>query len=158
MKILLKILKKKKVFFKPFYCCIAQQWGFYLVLIFECGHHLVVNYFSTIIIQQWTLTKKCHGENHSVIHDSSISALPCPKNVMVSFNFLTRQASPEKVPLTNRLPDKWLHKDFHLINDTDGISDVDFLIGLPQFTLMVHRLSQQQLAQIVLVKLLPPKG
>lgn len=30
----------------------------------------------------------------------------------------------------------------HLVNDADGISDVDLLIGLPQFALPVHRLPE----------------
>lgn len=44
-----------------------------------------------------------------------------------------------------------------LVDDADGISDVDLLISLPQFTLPVDGLPQQQLTQVVLVKLLPPE-
>lgn len=44
----------------------------------------------------------------------------------------------------------------YLVDDADGVSDVDLLIGLPQLTLPVHRLPQQQLTQVVLIKLLPP--
>lgn len=45
----------------------------------------------------------------------------------------------------------------YLVDDADGVPDVDLLISLPQFTLPVHRLPQQQLTQVVLVKLLPPE-
>lgn len=43
----------------------------------------------------------------------------------------------------------------YLVNDADGVPDVDLLVRLPQLTLPVHRLPQQQLTQVVLIELLP---
>lgn len=47
-------------------------------------------------------------------------------------------------------------RPFYLVDDTDGVPDVDLLIRLPQFTLPIHGLPEQQLAEVILIKLFPP--
>lgn len=49
---------------------------------------------------------------------------------------------------------KRLHR-LYLVDDTDGVPDVDLLIRLPQFTLPVHGLPEQQLTEVILIKLFP---
>lgn len=50
---------------------------------------------------------------------------------------------------------KLLHP-LYLVDDADGIPDVDLLIRLPQFTLPVNGLPEQQLTEVILIKLFPP--
>lgn len=51
----------------------------------------------------------------------------------------------------------WKSSAPYLVDDADGVPDVDLLVGLPQLTPPGHRPPQQQPAQVVLVKLLPPQ-